>query len=326
MFTTQDQTQYTLTRDDLGVHDFDGSSIPHSYEVHAYGNLHLSKIKSLPGDTTFIYPNSIIHTDASGNTNRMIVFQRNDQGLISAIFDPNSLSAPDPRPSTLYLYDSNTNLMSVSNLVDRASGRYVGVFFTYTNSAFPHYITGIIDGRGIQVARNLYDDSGKLIGITDPQGQTTWFTNNFGSSTQTVTDRNGNTTTLGYDKRGNVISTVDALNHLKQSTYNDDNDKIGETNYLNGVAYAVSSSTYTNHLLLTSINPLGYSNVLTYDGYGKVLTTVDARGHGMTNIYNDTTGNLIGTVDAQNHKCYEFFSGHKSGRTGVEGILAVRPH
>ena len=69
----------------------------------------------------------------------------------------------------------------------------------YGNGQFPSYITSIIDPRGVTPMRNLYDDSGKLIGVVDALGKTNSFVNNAASNTETVYDRMGNPTTYQYD-------------------------------------------------------------------------------------------------------------------------------
>ena len=58
-------------------------------------------------------------------------------------------------------YNADTgNLLQVIKLTDRTAGTYVTNSYLYNNPNFPHYITGIINGDGVPVTQNYYDDSG----------------------------------------------------------------------------------------------------------------------------------------------------------------------
>ena len=58
------------------------------------------------------------------------------------------------------------------NLVNASGiGTYVTNSFAYANVNFPHYITGIFNADGTQVAKNIYDDSGKLTEVDDANVQ-----------------------------------------------------------------------------------------------------------------------------------------------------------
>ena len=141
-------------------------------------------------DTITINANSIVYTATNGAT-REIVFQRNADNLITAISDPERLSGGSPSgpPAVQYQYDSNDNLINVLNLVNRNTGAYVTNSFSYTNVNFPHYITGIINANGTQVAKNFYDNSGKLTAVQDADGNLTQFIHNLTNNMEVVIDR-----------------------------------------------------------------------------------------------------------------------------------------
>ncbi len=63
---------------------------------------------------------------------------------ITSVIDPNAQTNNGP-PTVQYQYDSQDNLVGVLNLVNAGTGAYVTNSFAYTNAAFPHYITGIIN-------------------------------------------------------------------------------------------------------------------------------------------------------------------------------------
>src|SRR5439155_23466427 len=151
----------------------------------------------------------IVQTNAAGLLTRSIVCQRDADGRIVAISDPNGLDAngvTNGPPALTYEY-AGGNLIHVNRLQDKSDPAhpvYLPTRYEYTNAAFPHYITGIQDSRGITAARNLYDESGRLIGIVDASGKTNRFVHDLNGKTETIFDRMGNPTTYGYDTRGNV--------------------------------------------------------------------------------------------------------------------------
>jgi RHS repeat-associated protein len=300
ILTTLDGTQYIINRQDLHEHGVaDGD-----YTVHAYGKPSLARIKQLTGDQILISTDSIIHLNPTNGVTSQIALQRNADGLITAIYDPNSgvtnaQSQPAGFPSVRYEYDSSQNLMDVQTLKDRTAGTYVTNTFTYTNLNFPHYITSIINADGTQVAKNFYDNSGRLIATQDADGNTTQFLHSTTNNTEVVIDRLGHTNIYAYDLQGNVTATTNALGGITLSAYDYNNNKTNEISFLNGQPYATNRYVFdTTNLLLVSYNPLGYSNVFTYNANGQVLTSTDARGNTTTSYYDSQTGNLLGTSDA----------------------------
>ena len=309
---TQDGTQYYINREDLGEHFMERGE--DGYTVHAWGNLYLSQIvepsNTNSNDTITINPNSIVHAYANGATNQ-IVFQRNSDGLITSISDPDSLASNGP-PAVQYQYDANDNLINVLNLVNRSgSGTYVTNSFAYTNAGFPHYITGVINANGTQVAENFYDNSGKLTAVQDANGNLTKFIHNLTNSMEVVIDRLGNTNTYVYDTYGNVIAQTNALGQVTTMAYDINNNKTNSIVYfINGQPYATNSYVYDLNLnvMLASTDPLGNTNGFTYNGNGQLCTNSDARGNMTVNTY-DSGNNLISTTDALGHGTTNSYSG-----------------
>ena len=301
ILTMQDGTQYFINGDNQDEHFvLDGEG---GYYIHAYGPPKLGQIVQRTHDTITINADSIVYT-ASNSVQRKISIQRDpDSGLIVSIGDPNGASGGPP--AVKYEYDANENLIDVQNLVDRNAGSYVTNFFTYTNASFPHYITGIINANNAQVARNFYDDSGKLVAVQDANGQLTQFIHNTANNMEVVIDRMGHTNTYVYDLRGNVIVRTNALGQVTTMAYDANNNKTNDIVFLsNGQPYATNSYIYDTNLnvMLSSTDPLGHTNGFTYDPtYGLLLTNADAFGHVTANIYDPNTGNLISTTDALGH-------------------------
>jgi RHS repeat-associated protein len=311
ILTTLDGTRYIIDREDLGKHDV-GSDAP--YTVHAYGKPYLHRIEQHTQDQVIIESDRITYENAAHLAQRHVVFERNADGLIQSIYDPTGLAGADSPPpgafpAVRYEYDSYQNLMNAQALVDRAAGTYVTNTFFYTNLDFPHYITGIVDPRGILVARNEYDDEGRLTAVVDAEGNRTEFTHNLGGQVEKVIDRLGRTNIFAYDLRGNVTATTNALGGITTMLYDVNNNKTNEVAYLNGQPYATNCWLFdTNNLLLVSYNPLGYSNVFTYNANGQVLTSTRACGCGYSAInHYDDRGNLDYTADALWNTNFNFF-------------------
>jgi len=304
---TQDGTKYYLNRDDLRSHSPGGDWL-----VETYGPPYLARIVQRSGDKITISPNLITHTYTNGATSQ-IVIQRNSDGLIASISDPNGLTSgvPSGPPAVQYQYDSQDNLISVLNLVNPSGGgAYVTNFFNYTNANFPHYVTGIVNADGTQVAKNFYDDTGKLIAVEDANGNLTQFIHNLTNDMDVIVDRRGYTNTYVYDLRGNIIDQTNQLGQVTTMAYDSNNNKTNNTSFLNGQVYATSSYVYdlNLNLMLVSTDPLGHTNSFTYDTNGDLLSSVDARGNPTSNTY-DGNGNLIVTVDALMHGTTNFYSG-----------------
>jgi len=198
--------------------------------------------------------------------------------------------------------------------VDRTAGTYSTNSFSYTNAAFPHYITGIANANGTQVAKNLYDGDGRLAGTIDPFGNTTTFIYNTNNNVEVVVDRLNNTNTSVYDLRGNVIATTNALGQVKLMAYDANCNQTNKVAFLGGQPYATNSSFFDpNSLLLVSIDPLGHSNTFSYNQQGQVTLSANALGNTSTNWY-DSEGNVTNVCDAQ---------GHTINCTYVNALLAL---
>ena len=118
---------------------------------------------------------------ASGITSsagKSVTFQRNLNGAITQITDP----AGNP---IVYSYDGNGNLVSVKDRTNNVTT------FTYDGN---HGLFTIVDPRGVQPIKNVYDNSGRLIQHIDAFGNTINYTHNLNTHQEIVTDRLGNIT------------------------------------------------------------------------------------------------------------------------------------
>ncbi len=298
VLTNRDGTAYYLDRDEQGefaVLTLEGSN----YVVTAYGPPRLTRIVQRTGDTIHISDDAIIHTNPTDGITRRVVFQRNSAGLITGISDPNGLNSSGETNGPLavkYEYDNRENLRNVLQLVDRAAATYVTSSFSYTNRNHPHYITGITDPRGITVARNEYDDDGRLTAVIDADGKRTEFGHDINGRFERVIDRGGGTNTYVYDLRGNVTFITNALGVITRMQYDDKNQKTNEVNTL-GTPQETWRLAYYDHrgYQTNIITSPDHTNSFRYDDYGNLLWHRDPVGNITTNGY-DGSGNLINTA------------------------------
>ncbi len=247
-------------------------------------------------------------TDLNGYTTSLAY---NEKGQLTTVTDPagrklkfkwkkeHIVSVTDPLKRTLeYEYDSTGDLVSV---IDVAGGE---THFTYDSQhrmltmRLPDQAPGVSGSTGAVIS-NVYDEQGRVIEqtdqlgrttkfaysgeplgegggtvtITDPKGNVTLQTYQFGELTSetkgygtpeaatwkfeyeqstlglaSVTDPNGHTTRYTYDSEGNTLTTEEPLARKTVNTYDDLND------------------------LLTSTDPMGVTTTLTYDAHGNLLT------------------------------------------------------
>ena len=320
ILTTKDGTEYIIERENLGDH-FVFNDFGETYFVQAYGDATLTQINQRSGDRIEFNTDRIDYFDTSNVNTKSIVFSRNGNGRIDAIHDPNGLDGsgnPIGPAAYTYEYDSIGNLTKVNRLIDKTDIQnpvYETTTYVYSNANFPHFITEIQDPRGVTPMRNLYDNSGRLVGVVDAFGNEITLSHDTAANTETIFDREGNPTIHVYDDRGNVISSTDSQGNSTGRTYDTNNNETSITDALGNT----TSFTYDNNGNRTSVtdslgntttfaydnfgnqtrvtDPLGNTTTNQYDGSGKLITTINALGQTTRNTYN-SKGNLSSTIDA----------------------------
>ena len=270
---------YKLTKQDGTVYYFD-----------ADGNV--TKIIDTNGSTIEMTYDGIIHSDG-----KSINYNRDNKGRITSIVSPTGKTVE-------YTYDNNGDLTAVKDV----SG-YV-TRFEYDD----HYITNIIDPRGVNVSRNIYDDNGRLIKTIDSDGNEIAYDHDIDGRQEVITDRNGNITLYVYDDNGNVLSqtdpngntvknsydpngnldkTVDALGNVTDYGYSESGDLLTLTD---AEGHTVNNS-YNSKGQLTSINAMGINTItVAYDDKGNTTSTTDAMGNDIDYSY-DSKGQLTSVTD-----------------------------
>ena len=300
ILTAHDGTQYVIQRDDMGEYFFasgdNGGYSDNDAYVHTYGDSHLVKIIQPNGSVIQINSDKIDHYNPAGSLTRSVRFERDGQGRITAVRDPNSGS--NGLPSVKYFYDANGNLVNVSHLTSSAgAGSYDTTTYQYTNSHFPHFLTGIVDPRGVSVARSEYDDKGRLSVSYDAFGNRITNLHDTTNHVETIIDQLGYGSTNYYDLRGNITATVNALGQTNQFAYDENNnlrqtiDPLGNTN---SYGYDV------NGLRTATTNALGAVISYNFDALGNLKVKTDALTN-TTSFDYDPAGHRIRVVDAMGH-------------------------
>jgi RHS repeat-associated protein len=255
-----------------------------------------------------------------------IVFTRDAANRIRSITDPAGNKVQ-------YRYTTNGDLDAVFERGNDPANNTPTTRFTY--KGVTHLLENILDARGIQAAKNYYDDAGRLIKTVDADGKETIFTHDLNTRTETIKDRAGNITVHHYDERGNIVETDSPDGTITTTAYHRWSDgtlsDLKETESVTGLftdatspASSLSPKTLTTHyfyenddvstppandgLLRKLVDPLGHITSFTYDERGNVLTVSDANANAaggtpaasVTNTYYDN-GLLQTATDALGH-------------------------
>lgn len=249
-------------------------------------------IKDTNKNKITFYTNGIGDSD-----NNVILYNHDEQGRITSI-----VSQTGKKVS--YEYDENGDLVSVTDIAGNVTK------FEYDN----HYLTEIIDPRGVTVSRNIYDDDGRLIKTIDADGNEINYGHNIDGREEIITDRNGGITQYIYDHNGNVTSQTDPMGNTITNTYDSNGnlssktDAMGNiTNYSydeNGNMLSLTdaegntvTNSYNSKGFVTSINAMGIDIMkVNYDSNGNTSSTIDALGNAINYKY-DSKGNLTSVTD-----------------------------
>ena len=305
ILTLQNGNRYRIAREDLGEHFYAADSGYGGF-VHSYGMPYLSQITQTDGSKTeFIHDGTagglqnVVRYDGAGHQVKSILIRRDGQGRIASIFTPDHLDTngvPNGPASVAYAYDSVSNLVAVSKLLDNSNPTnpvYATFRYFYTDPSFPHLLTEIKDPRGIPVLQAVFDSNGRLIGTKDAKGNLTSIQQNTAARTTTVFDRMGNGTQLGYDQQGNVITSTDPLGNTTTFTYDGNNNKTSMTDPLgHTTSLAYDANSYLNQIT----DPLGHQISVTVSASGNPTSFTDPLGHTVTINY-DSAGRLTNSID-----------------------------
>lgn len=232
-------------------------------------------------DFDFYDPQTFRYTRANGN---VYIIDKND-GLRSitysngkkVTFNKNGITDSEGK-AIKFTRDENGRITDITSFTGETItysynifGDLVSVIADGKETKFEysdHYITNIIDARGISITKNVYDDDGRLIKSIDANGNETVYSHDISGHEEAITDRNGNVTRYVYDDNGNVLEQTDALGNTVKNTYDENGRLASKTDAMGNV---------TNY---------------SYDKFGNAGTVTDAEGHTVTNEY-DSIGQLL---------------------------------
>ncbi len=227
----------------------------------------------------------------SGVITTAVVIHRDATGRVDYIRDPagNDLD---------YTYDAEGRLETFTD-------RELNVTqFRYENDAFPHYLTRIIDPRGVAALRSEFDENGRLIKQIDAEGKETVFDRGIDSTGrfEKIVDRLGKETTYYYDERGNVTLKIDPLGAQTSYSYYPDTDRVKfEVDHYGNVksfAYDPRGNVIAETLgASTSEDPAnpstGYTTRTSYNDRSAPTQMTDPDGRVQTFNYDPATNNLL---------------------------------
>ena len=253
----------------------------------------IREIKDVEGNKITITEDGIEHSDG-----KSITFVRNENDNITEI------KGSDGR-TIKYTYDGAGDLVMVTDYAEKTAG------FTYDES---HNMVEMINETGIVAAILSYDDEGRLISITDAEGNVTEYSHDIEGRTEVITDRRGYSTVYVYDARGNVIKETDPYGNSISYEYDANDNCIKKTDAKGNV----TGYTYDAYGNLTEVispngdsvkNSYSQSNYITsvtaenlqvmatdYDRYNRIVKLTDGNGNETEYTY-DTRGNLTGITD-----------------------------
>jgi RHS repeat-associated protein len=198
--------------------------------------------------------------------------------------------------TTSYSYDSNQNLLSVSQ---QANSGYATTSYTYNSFGEPLTVT---DPLG-NVTTNTYDTHGNLLTVTTPapNGSTaasvTQFTyNSLGELTQ-ITDPLNRITKLAYTTAGLIYTVTDPQNNVTTYAYDSEGDRTSVTDAMNNqTTFAFDSGSR----LLTITYPGNATTTFTYDYRGRRTSVTDQNGKKTSYAYDDAD-RLTSVTDPNNN-------------------------
>ena len=234
------------------------------------------------GNTLTFGPGGIVHS-----AGKSVLFERDQLGRITKLTDPIG-------NEQTYAYNGNGDLMSHTD----AETNTTRFFYNYD-----HDLLRLEDPLGRPVARNEYDDTGRLIASMDALGNRIEYTHNIDTRQEVVKDRLNGISVYEYDETGNVVSETDPLGFTKTYTFDANGNTLSKTDPLGNV------TTYTYNagdLLLSEKNPLGNTTSYTYNQFGQVLTQTDPMGGIITSTYDGDGNRLTITDEEGNFKSFTY--------------------
>lgn len=302
------------------------------YEYDALNRL-VKATGALAGVTEFAY-------DANGN----LVSAKNPRGIYTHYeydaldrmvkkvenYVPAGPAADDANVVTLYEYDLNGNLVTLTNprkfstrFEYDAANRMVSITDAGGNSILYEYDR--VDNRVKTIDRNgnatvrhydelnrlvakinaenyktlyAYDKVGNLTTLTDPRSHATRFQYDGLNRRIAKIDALDGETQYAYDPAGNLLAKIDANSHAQRYAYDKVNRLVKATDAERHAA-EIGYDENGNPVKLTDRN--GNVTILSYDALDRLVLKIDALQGEWRYVY-DAVGNLLTEIDANGHE------------------------
>ncbi len=239
--------------------DANGNRVTYDHQIASNREVYTDRLGNI---RTFQYDsdgNVTSQTDALGNTSSM-TYNADGEPLTETDALGNT---------TTKTYDADGNRLTRTDALGNVQTT------TYNSRGSPLTET---DPLG-NITTLAYDTSGDLVSETDPLGNTTTFTRDSAGNPLTQTDPLGNVTTRTYSSSGEELTVTDANGDTRSRTFDGNRNQTSET-----------------RMRTVGGTPVAEIASYTYDGEGRLRTTVDHAGNATTTIY-DATGQIVSQTD-----------------------------
>ena len=290
VLTDVDGTEYEYAREPLGeaslIGEDGGSSL-----VDCYGDLKLSCIRKRNGESWQLNERNILQIKANGDSEEILQMERDEAGRITKLSQKNG-------HDILYEYDGRGNLCRV---VKKNDEEVLFRLYKYENEAFPHHLTGVVDGRGVRLMAIEYDALGGYCGMCNADGASASAIRDALDQFELQTDCYGHETLFGFDDKGQMTLKIEADGGRTQIAYDEAGREISRT------------------------DPLGRRVTQDYDSEGNLMCR-KAAGGGMTRYSYNADGQCTRLVDAGGRVMEAEYdaSGHASKIVTPTGVVMKR--
>ncbi|MBI3871408.1 MAG: VWA domain-containing protein [Verrucomicrobia bacterium] len=297
VLTNSDGSVFHIEREYQGAHALESSSSL-MRQATAYGAPKLRAVRARTGERIEIEQGSRIdHIDAGNRRTVSVVLRRDDSGRVTEIYDPQAIGddgsvLPGALPSLRYQYDSQSgNLTAVQQLQDRQGAVYSTERYEYAHPRYPHYLTRVVDDRGVTVSRQEFDDAGRLTQISDASGVATQYLHDLARRKEEIVSPSGRRVVHEYDARGNRVRSVDASGAITARSFDEYQHVIAETNALGTEIESWTLREFDEAGRVVAVTNLLGVQRMGYGRSGELLWQMNPSGAVLTNVY-DASGRL----------------------------------
>ena len=208
----------------------------------------LTELTDTDGNTLTFSDSGIEHSSGV-----RVDFVRDATGRITQVVAPDGTALS-------YGYDAAGDLVSVTDQLG---------YVTQFSYLADHFVEQIVDPEGHPIARNEYDQDGRVIAHVDALGNRIEYTHDLIGGTETIRDRRGNATIYAYNDRGDIVSETNALG---ETTLHDYDGYGNETSRTDALGHTTSWSYDSVGNRLSETDALGRMTSFSYDPFNQPLT------------------------------------------------------